>query len=101
MKLRFLQTLKIIKEESIAIKKLEDILIPTQVEEMEWTKIVSKSVKINISIVYESYHNINSKTFMQKCIIVRGILVALNLEKLTNILGPLNLEIIFKDSPLW
>lgn len=89
--MKYLKTLKIIKEERLVIEELEDTPIPTQVTEMGWTHLVKTPQKINLSMVYEFYHKIKSETFREEGVLVRGVRVAFN---------PQNVNSFFQTQPL-
>lgn len=61
VKSKFICTLTILKEELIALEELRETTIPTQVDEMDWCKVVQKPCHINLSVVHEFYHKINSQ----------------------------------------
>lgn len=63
------------KEEPITVEELEDTPIPSQVAKMGWEKVVEKPRRINLSVVYDFYHNIDSQTFIEKEVKVCGKIV--------------------------
>lgn len=81
---KFVRKICIIKEEPIALDEIVDTPIPTRVEEMGWERLVTTPRRINLCVVYEFYCKIDSETFMEQGVMVRGVRVPFNPEVVNN-----------------